>query len=73
LRGTSYQESCQEVEELEEKRKFQDMTQPVKILKGVDSVNCEIFFDRREGTKNKAGKQPLESAKESIEDRYRTT
>jgi hypothetical protein len=50
LKGATYQKKCQEVglETHEERRKPQDMTQMLKILKGVDSVNCKIFFERRE-------------------------
>ncbi len=50
LRGTTYQESCQEVglETLEERRKFTGHDSNGQNMKGIYSVNWKSFFERRE-------------------------
>ena len=50
MKGMTYLERCQEagLETLEERRNTQDMTQTFKIMKGIDKVDREIFFNKRE-------------------------
>jgi hypothetical protein len=49
LKEESYEERCKKagLEALDERRKLQDMTQEVKILKGIDKLDPEMIFPAR--------------------------
>jgi hypothetical protein len=66
LKGTSYSERCKEagLQTLESRRGDQDLSQTFKILKGIDKVKKENFFDEMQREhRTRQADNPLNMAK----------